>query len=310
MPEINPSLPRPTYKFMGQTVTIPHAWSEGDTLDANSAKFINRSLASVVGNLLGQRIRAEVESLAKADAEKPEADRRKNPDGTPYAFSSADLPAGWAQTKADEVFTGYTPGVTNTRTGSGGSAHDPVQSIAEGIAWEKIKPRLAAINVPINKVKAEKRRELIDQYLTKFPAILEQAKAIFGAATEDDDLNLDGLDAGSDTTSGTDTTVGSDTRPGDDSISDTDGNDTIGGTDSEPGTDSVPDSEPSSTAETDGATAADAGASPANPGTVGTTDEGTGQGTPGKGNAKGGTKDSGEGLPDTAKPSNPPAAFS
>lgn len=38
--------------------------------------------------------------------------------------------------------------------------------------------------------------------------------------------------------------------------------------------------DPSSTAETNGTTAADAGTTPSNPGTVGTTEEGTGQGTP------------------------------
>lgn len=323
MPAINTTLPRPSYKFMGQTVTIPYNWSTGDTLTENDAKFINRSLASVVGNLLGSRIRTEVEALQKAEAAKPEADRRRDPkDPTKfYTFTSEDLPAGWAQAKADEVFLAYTPGVTNTRTGSGASAHDPVQSIADNIAWEKIKPLLAKKNIAINKVKADKRRELIEGYLAKFPDIMEQAKTIFAAATtptdsadDDDGLDFSGIDDGPSTDAGS-TEPGADTTVAGDAtdVGVDDGTDNLTGdegTDSVAGDAGVPDSEPSSTAETDGATAADADASPANPGTVGTTNEGTGQGTPGKGAAKGGTKDSGVALPDEAKPANPPAAFS
>ena len=330
MPQVNPNLPTAQYKFMGQTVTIPANWKEGDTLSAPHAKFINRQLASVVGNLLGGSIRKKLEELQKAEEAKPEAERRKDPtDPTkPYVFTVADLDPGFAQAETDRIFAAYEPGVTAARGGGGGSVHDPVQSIADGIAWEKVKERLAAKNVPINRVKADKRRELVAQYHEKFPGILEQARAIFAAQAQapkegEDDFDIgdvNALTAGSDTTPGQDSTSGDSTSSGNSSEGSDAGTDKPQG---EPGgdviagadTNALPDSEASSTAETNGADASNLGSSPANPGTVGTTEEGTGQGTPAPdtgdtGTAKGGAKSSGQGIKTPPVEPNKPGAFS
>lgn len=253
--QISDTTPRHDYKFMGYALAIPAPFTEGQVLDAPLTKFINRQLASVIGNLTGQAIRREVEKRQKgtpASGDKPAVPAQPN-------FKAEDLGADWVNAQLAEILAGYEPGVTNARTG-GGSAHDPVQSIADGIAWEKIKERLKALGKAINSVKADKRKELVAQYHAKFPNLLEEARAIYAASTQ-----------GADSASGDDDFLG---------LADLeDAKAPTSGADTQPA-DASPDSPPSSTVETGGADASDLGTSPSNPGTIGTTDEGTGQGTP------------------------------
>lgn len=244
MPEINQASAKANYKFKGHTVAIAPHFTEGHVLSANDAKFANRQLASVIGNMLGQALNRKVEALQKAEDAK-ESGFKANEDGTRYQFTAADISD--VQALTDEIYTNYEIGVSNYRTGDGSSARDPVKSIADNIAWERIKVLLGNKNIKVGSVKAEQRAKLIAQLHEKDPSILVQAKATYEGSAADastDGLDLSVLDAATD------------------------------------GGPAAPDSAPSSTTETDGQTAADLGTSPSNPGTVGTTEEGTGQGTP------------------------------
>lgn len=244
MPEINQASSKANYKFKGHTVAIAPHFAEGHVLSANDAKFANRQLASVIGNMLGQALNRKVEALQKAEDAK-ESGFKANEDGTRYQFTAADVDG--VQALTDEIYTNYEIGVSNYRTGDGSSTRDPVKSIADNIAWERIKVLLGNKNIKVGSVKAEQRAKLIAQLHEKDPSILVQAKATYEGSAADastDGLDLSVLDAA---------------------------------TDAGP---TPPDSAPSSTTETDGQTAADLGTSPSNPGTVGTTEEGTGQGTP------------------------------
>lgn len=292
MPELKQDAARSNYKFKGHTVSIPAHYTVGHTMDERDVRFANRQLASVIGNSLGFAINQRVKALQEANDAKPEVERRKEP------FTPADLDAAEVQTLSDGIYTKYEIGVNNVRTGTGKAAADPVQRIADNIAWEKIKKALAKKNIKANTVKAEKRAALIAQLHEKDPSILVQARATFEGTQADDELGLDFSD------------VGSDTQSGDASTSDSanaEGNDSISG---DAGTDSVPDSTPSSTNETGGETAADNGTSPSNPGTLGTTEEGTGQGTPAAtednaGKASGRVKNTGAGIETPEVPANP-----
>lgn len=269
--QIDSNAPTREYKFMGFTTAIPAPYVEGQTLDANTTKFINRQFASVIGNLVGQAIRREVDAQVKAG----------NAD-----FKAENLTQDWVNAKLTEILTSYEPGVSNTRTGAA-TSHDPVQAIADSIAWEKIKERLKAKGHTINSVKADKRRELIAQYHEKFPNLLEEAKAIYAASTKGNDTAAEDEDFLDFSGIGEGEAEGNDSTPGTDSATDSTPADVARVEGSEPAdnTAPVPPSEPSSTAETNGTDAADNGTSPSNPGTVGTTGEGTGQGTPATGGA-------------------------
>lgn len=190
MPAIDPATPTLPFKFKGRTVNIPQIVKTGDSLTENHAKFFNRQLASVTGNVLSSALARLVET--KNDATKP--GYIKKPDGTTYTIE--DVTDTEAQAMYDAIFTRYEPGVTATRDGS--SLHDPVQSIANNMAWERIKMSLKARNIKVASVKPEKKAELIGALLTRDPSILEAAKAQVAsvATTEGLDDMFAGLPVG------------------------------------------------------------------------------------------------------------------
>lgn len=204
--KVDANVERKAFESKGHKLSIAQPFTEGHTLTANEALFVNRQLASVTTNILASWLNREVERLnaendkllASTDKAERAKAKAKGPKGEP-AYSVADVPG--VQEKYDEIFAAYEPGVT-TRGSGGGAAHDPVQSIANSIAWEQLKVRLKAKGFKVNSVKAEKKADLVAQWLEKNPAILETAKAQFAASdtptSADEDLGdlFDGLEGG------------------------------------------------------------------------------------------------------------------
>lgn len=183
LPEGTVTLP---FKFKGKIINIPQLVAPGDTLTEAYARFFNRQYASVTGNILSSALARLVET--KNDATKE--GHTPKPDNTPYTID--DVTDTDAQTIYDAINLRYEPGVTATRDGS--SLHDPVQSIANNMAWERIKISLKARNIKVASVKPEKKAELIGQLLNRDPTILEAAKAqVASVATTD---GLDDMFAG------------------------------------------------------------------------------------------------------------------
>lgn len=222
MPKIAEDAARHQYKFKGHVVTIPEVVRPGEPLTENIARFINRQFATVIGNSLGSQITRLVDAA--------QAEENKKPEGERQTLGADFLDTAEVQKMADELVTNYELGVNNRGSGVSSGPRDPVQSIADNIAWERIKARLIASNYKINSVKAEKRRELIASLLEKDPSIMVQAKAAYESTAADaavDGLDLSGLtedapaadapaDAGQDTTTGNDSETGEATSQGED----------------------------------------------------------------------------------------------
>lgn len=181
MPAIAADTPTLPFKFKGRAVNIPQLVKEGDILTEAFAKFFNRQYASVTGNILSSALARLIETKNDATKEGHVA----KADGTPYTID--DVTDTEAQSLYDAINLRYEPGVTATRDGS--SLHDPVTSIANNMAWERIKVSLKARNIKVASVKPEKKAELIGQLLTRDPTILEAAKAQVAAVASGPDTD-------------------------------------------------------------------------------------------------------------------------
>lgn len=258
MPAINEGAARTAFKSKGRTVGVPSHYAVGHTMDENDVRFANRQLASVLLNVLasalsrkvGDAIEANVKARlgegATAEAIKAEVAKATDAekDAALAAISDADVQAAF-----DKIYTNYTIGQTVVRDGS--SLHDPVQSIANNMAWEKVKELLKKRKIRVNSVKAEKKAQLIADYLKRDPSIMESAKAVFGSTspTIPDDM-FAGLEVDTTPAPAGDNTVeggaGNDSVAGDASTVAGSEPETVGGGD---GNDSVAASDPASTVE-------------------------------------------------------------
>jgi hypothetical protein len=197
--QITADTPRTRFKFKGFDINVPQPFTEGQTLDANLTKFINRQLASVTGNIFAS---AANRALSKAQDEENAKAKAENRTARTLALSDV-MDAAKAQEVFDKIVGDYEPGVVSER--GVGEARDPVESIASNIAWERIKARLKANNIKVNSVKAEKKADLIKQLLARDPSIMEQAKAAVGDNAPSDGLDDLFSDLGGDTQADTNT---------------------------------------------------------------------------------------------------------
>lgn len=270
MPEIDASGERLPFKFKGKSVNVPVHFKTGHVMSENDAKFGNRQLASVLGNVLVSALNRLVDKKAKDNAALADTDtaKQKNPDGSPKIFTLEDVTDTEVQSMFDAIFSNYEIGVNNNRGDGSGVVHDPATAIANNIAWERIKVLLKGRNIKVGSVKAEKKTELVADMLKRDPSILELAKAQVGASTPTD--GLDALFAGLPVGTAAEQSAGADTTPApvpSETVSGTAGTDTIAGTDTPAGTDTVsgevaPDSVTSG-AGNDTVTAPDTTAAPA-----------------------------------------------
>ncbi len=309
--EVTAETPRGQFKFKGKTVSVVQPWKPGDTLSDNHAKFVNRSFASIVGNILSSAINRHVDKLKAANDKLPDGDTNKLPADFDYLGTMTDAEA---QKMLDAIVANYEPGVTAAR--GEGIARDPIESIADNIAWEKIKARLTKLNIKVSSVNKDKKSELIDQMHTLDPSIMAEAKRIYEGNTTDEGVDklLAGLapaadaatpgasDGGQTNVTNNDTQSGTDTaQPNDaNTVSGGQGADTVSGTEGgapitdaqthvEPGQGTAPDVVKDGDAAAPGAAvpAVEAGEAPSpvdNPGNVEVApDAGAGEVTPPKG---------------------------
>ncbi|WCD44128.1 hypothetical protein Kuura_050 [Caulobacter phage Kuura] len=185
MPTFAPDTARNAFKFKGHAVNVPFLYATGHALTELEARFVNKQLASVTGNALASALTRKIAALQTANDALPDGTEGKR--GTDAPFTEKDIDTTTVQSMFDEIFTNYEVGATATR--GEGIARDPIQSIADNIAWERIKVMLTQRNIKVGSVKADQKAKLIGQLHEKDPSILEQAKATFNAVKP-----LDGLD--------------------------------------------------------------------------------------------------------------------
>lgn len=189
--------PRHAFKFKGIEVQAPYTYAEGHTLTANEATFINRNLASVVGNLLSGRIQTRIDALVAGDKEKGIAPLSKEDALAQVKASGLDKDFTSWQDAYDAAFADYEPGVNNRGEGGSGGSVDPVQKVANQIADTKVREALKERNIPFKKVQGEVFTNLKAQYIEKNPWVLELARQqvaatqAAGPAVDEDDLFAD-----------------------------------------------------------------------------------------------------------------------
>ncbi|HUP79526.1 MAG TPA: hypothetical protein VM260_13325, partial [Pirellula sp.] len=83
-----------------------------------------------------------------------------------------------------EYATKYEFGVRQAGAGGPRVPADPVGKEAYKIAWERIKAALTKKNIKLDSVSKEKRAELVDQTLAKYPAIREEAERRVNAVAD------------------------------------------------------------------------------------------------------------------------------
>jgi hypothetical protein len=228
MPAIQPDAARIAYKFKGKTVQVPHYFTTGQALNEMEARFAQRQLASVTGNVLSSAITRKVAKMNEANAALPDSapegtdpqpgvnvrrlaapaddgsvptETIKGKDGTPdvtrpasYNYTESDIDEATAQSMFDAIFTDYEIGANNNRGDGESTVHDPVESIARNMAWEiGVKPLLKDKGFKLNSVTAELKAKLIGQYLDQYPSLRETAKAQFDTARSAPATDLDAL---------------------------------------------------------------------------------------------------------------------
>lgn len=172
----NETLPALQRKFLGHEVTVPQAFAAGDTLDADSAAWVNSQIATVIGNATGGYFRRS--------GEKPTAKA--------------------VQSKLDEIFAEYNLS-GNRGTGEGKQGSDPVASLVKMLATQAVKARIVAKGLKVRdfvttKVTDEdgnevsKLTQLIAQYIENHPELRDTAEAQINSvreeASEDTDIDL------------------------------------------------------------------------------------------------------------------------
>lgn len=157
--EFDKTTPRQTVTIQGQVLAVPAPFEDGHTCTANESAVLNQTLAENVRNNCAKRIKAAIEA-GKTDKE--------------------------IQKEIDTYVTEYTFGVR-----TGGRSGDPVQTMALGIATDKVKEALKKRGVKIKDVGVEKIKELAQQALDDYPQITEQATQIVKMQSADvGDINV------------------------------------------------------------------------------------------------------------------------
>lgn len=178
MPTISPSHPRHDYKFSGIPIKVPHPFASGHTLSTGEAHFLNRQLASYVGNGYSGEIRRE---LKKIDDERAAAFKAKTytgpltePDAKGKQFPAPATPTdlSWDhQAEFDAKFDGYVLGESNRGSGET-STKDPVAQFAHTIASAKVKELIKAKGLKVTQFTASSTNN--DQGVSKFGQLVAQ----------------------------------------------------------------------------------------------------------------------------------------
>lgn len=180
MPQFDTSTPRITRKFSDIEFSVPAPFPEGHTLSANEAKFLNSTLASVVGNAYSGDIRRAKEA-------------------------GKDVSIWDHQALFEAKFADYELGVSNRGDGTG-TAASPLDRTIAFLASEDVKARLIAKGFKVGVIQRTKNADGVSKFAELVAKNIEdnherfaaQAQAMLDAqpdvASEDDDL-LAGLDA-------------------------------------------------------------------------------------------------------------------
>lgn len=174
MVQVTDQTPHEGYTVQGLTFQMPQPYTTGThELTEGEASQLNQVLAENLRNNFAAKIRAKLDAYIKAN---------NLPEGIEPAVDVLDKDE--LDTEFAEYAAKYEFGVRQAGAGGPRAPADPVGKEAYKIAWERIKGALAKKNIKLDSVSKEKRAELIDQTLAKYPAIREEAERRVNAVAE------------------------------------------------------------------------------------------------------------------------------
>lgn len=211
MPKFDPSTPTRSAEYGGVSVLAPEPFTEGHTLTGPEAAFLNRQVASVVGNSFAGMIRRKLASMTaanealaknkdKAIAATARVDTDEAGKTTLHVFTVADIAADW-QAEYNTAYGDYEPGVSNRS--SGGTTHSLVEKFAHSIAAEKVAELIKSKGRKVSEFKAattnneagvSKFNQLVAQFIAVNPwvtALAEQQVAGMSQAASEGDITIE-----------------------------------------------------------------------------------------------------------------------
>lgn len=165
--QFNTETPRNEVTIQAQVFTVPAVYNEGHTLNANEAGALNQ--------LLVENVRNNFAGKMKAEAEKPEGERK--------TYTQEDL---------DAYVASYEFGVRRSGGGAGESRLPPEEREARKIAREKVVEALKAKGIKVNSLSAEKMEEFVSKIAKTEDVVREANRRVKSAAK----ISLEELDLG------------------------------------------------------------------------------------------------------------------
>lgn len=172
MVAVTPNTPHEGFTVQGLTFNMPQPYAAGShELTEGEASQLNQVLAENLRNNFAAKIRAQLEAHRATN---------KIPEDQEVGVDVLD------KDELDAEFAAYATKYEFGVRQSGGVRvpADPVGKEAHKIAWGRIKDALGKKNIKIDSVSKEKRAELIEQTLAKYPAIREEAERRVNAVAD------------------------------------------------------------------------------------------------------------------------------
>lgn len=215
MPAYDTSTPTAKRTYIGVDFSVPMPFTEGHALTGPEAKWVNATLATVVGNAYAGSVRRAVVTLNHSAIKAAFGDKA----AAAYAADNKVVPKGYvAKTAADlqdwdhaarfaETFASYELGVSNRGSGGSATSSDPIGSMVNTLATAELKRRILAKGLKVRTLQTTKG---VDGSTSKFDelkaaliardgdALRAQAEATL-ASLAASDADTDDLLAGLDT---------------------------------------------------------------------------------------------------------------
>lgn len=180
MVAVTESTPHREITIQGLTFEVPQPYAAGaHELTEGEASTLNQTLAENIRNNYAAKIRAHVEEYRKAN-NRPEDEE----------IGSDVLDKEQLDAELAEFASKYEFGVRQS-SGTPRTPADPVLKEAHSIARDRVKDALKKKDIKLDSVSKEQMAQFIEQVLTKYPEIREEARRRVEASAS---IAVEGLD--------------------------------------------------------------------------------------------------------------------
>ena len=169
--DYNEDTPRKEITVSKTLLSVIQPYEEGHTLTEKEANVLNQVISENLRNNFAPKVK-EARELAEAEG--------------------GDVDTDALQSQLDEYMSGYEFGAVRT---GGGSSVDPVERIALNEARKAVRKALKDKGENPKDYEAAKINEMAQGVIAKYPAFMENAKALYEAQKSQADDLLEGIAA-------------------------------------------------------------------------------------------------------------------